>query len=80
MEETLRGEIRLAGAVADHNGRGAIMDHIILVRYGTGKIVAIEDEEENIEVFPDFDAALKLANNHMLCQRVPYQIVELDEL
>lgn len=55
------------------------MDSIILMRLNNGDVVAISDEDK-ITVFSDLDKAVDLAQKHPLCQAVPYQIVELDEL
>jgi hypothetical protein len=54
---------------------------VILVRHPNDKVTALmEDDLEHIAVFPDLDAAVDLASEHILCQARPYQIVELDEL
>ena len=55
------------------------MESIILMRLNNGDVVAISDDDK-ITVFSDFDKAVDLAESHPLCQAVPYQIVELDEL
>jgi hypothetical protein len=49
------------------------------MRLNNGDVVAISDEDR-ITVFSDFDRAVARAEKHPLCQAVPYQIVELDEL
>ena len=56
------------------------MEHVILFRNQVGKIMAIQDDEEHLTVFPNFDAALKEAENHPFIASLDYQIVELNEL
>ena len=55
------------------------MGYIILVKHPNGRIIFIGDDEQ-VEVFPNIDVAIEVADNQILCQSYPYQIVELDEL
>lgn len=57
------------------------MECVILVRMESGAVLGIEgDEEGALEVFPDADAAIDFAEEHVLCKAMPWQLVELDEL
>lgn len=56
------------------------MECIILVRLNSGRVVAIAEEDDSLSVFPNYEDALELTDSHILCKRMPYQIVELDEL
>lgn len=58
------------------------MECVILLRQPSGKVVyATEGDEGDIAVFPDFDTAIRAANNLPTVQAGwVYQIVELDEL
>ncbi len=55
------------------------MECVILIRLNKDCVTAISSEEE-IVVFPHMDAALECAESQILCQKFPYQIVELNEL
>jgi len=55
------------------------MDCVILIRLNSGAVVGIL-EEGRLATFPHMDDAVTFADGHLLCQRMPYQIVELDEL
>ena len=55
------------------------MDCVILIRMANGKIDALM-ENGRLAVFPHMDAAIDAAEEHPLCQVLPYQIVECDEL
>lgn len=56
------------------------MECIILVRMNENCVVALSDDNDNIWTAKNYDEAVNMAENHMLCQARPYQIVELDEL
>ena len=56
------------------------MECVILIRCDNGDVWAISDDEDCIAVFPNMDEAVKLTDEHPLCQAMPHQIVELDEL
>ncbi len=61
------------------------MDHVILIRMPNGVITALMESAQGgsvdrIKVFPDRDAAVDVAIEHPLCQALPHQIVECDEL
>lgn len=55
------------------------MECVILVRVGA-RVLAMENEDDSLRVFPDFDEAVACAMDSMLCRAYPHQIVELDEL
>ncbi len=56
------------------------MECVILVRLNSGEVRAIKGDEDEIVVFPNLDEAATLAETHWLCQEMPYQVVELEEL
>jgi hypothetical protein len=57
----------------------ALMECVILYRTTEGEIGIVRDANEmEIAIFPNFDAAI--AHWEQTALRIPYQIVELDEL
>ncbi len=55
------------------------MEYVILVRHPNGTVVPLTtDDGESIEVFPSYEAAEVLADNHRFCQAFGYQCVELE--
>lgn len=58
------------------------MDHVILFRNHSGKVDFIADNDGDIAVFADLDAAVAFTSEHHIFMPggVDYQIVELDEL
>ena len=56
-----------------------MMECVILVRLNNGDVIAIS-EEDRLSVFKNMDEAVALADEHLLCRAMPYQIVELNEL
>jgi hypothetical protein len=54
---------------------------VILIRYRNDAVGALmADDNGNLAVFSDMDAAVACADAHPLCQTLLYQIVELNEL
>lgn len=45
-----------------------------------GYLSRSDEQTDEIAVFNDFEAALRIAHQHPLCKAFPYQIVVLDEL
>ena len=56
------------------------MDCVVLVRMSSGKIVALMENEYDIRIFSHPDSAVEETQKHPLCKKMPYQIVECDEL
>ena len=58
------------------------MECIVLVRISENSVVPITsgEEDDEMHIFPNYDAAVDFTVNSHLCSRRPYQIVELDEL
>lgn len=55
-------------------------DTVILVRFDNGRVDFLSEEDGRMTVFPHRDAAIDCALSHPLCNALPYQVVELDEL
>ena len=57
------------------------LDHIILYRNpSNGRVGAMMEDDDNIMIYPNRDAAIEVSLTHPLCQAWDHQIVELDEL
>lgn len=56
------------------------MECVILIRMDSGKVLSmVDDPEDGLKTFKSLDDAVAYIENHPL-NRLPYQIVELDEL
>lgn len=55
------------------------MECVSLIRMPNGKIGSLTDEDDNIAVFADRDAAIAAMRGHIL-ENMPHQLVECDEL
>ena len=57
------------------------MECIVLIRMNNGSVLGLVDDSENgdLAVFKNLDDAVACMENHPL-NRLPYQIVELNEL
>lgn len=56
------------------------MESVILYRNHAGGVAYLADEDGEMLVFPDPDAAIEAANSHPLMEACLWQLVELDEL
>ena len=56
------------------------MECVILVRMPRGPVTGLQNDNGDLMVFPNRDAAIDAALAHPLCRALPYQIVECDEL
>jgi hypothetical protein len=56
------------------------MECIVVYRTHGGKVDAIRDDEGELAVYKDRDAAIADNNSRKLFNAVPWQIVELEEL
>lgn len=56
------------------------MECIVVYRTHRGRVDAVRDEEGELSVYKDRDAAIADNSTRKLFQAVPWQVIELDEI